>query len=303
MHNLIALFIKFRAAVLFVLLEGISAAFIVNTNTYHKAALINSSNHTVATVMEASNTATHYLHLQEVNDRLAEENAQLRKTVASRNMSPGVPLTHPFIADSTAQQALARDSVVLLPTVSARRDSLRYQQYAFTPAKVVDNTVNRAKNYVTINQGSADGIRPDMGVISPSGIVGKVQDVSEHYALVASVLHTDMFISALVKRSNTLGSLQWDGRDSRTANLANIPIHINIVQGDTIVSSGYSGIYPPGIPIGTVAEVRPEEDAAFYTIDVNLATDFYQLAYVYVVDNKLKNERDSLVQKIQLADE
>ena len=142
-----------------------------------------------------------------------------------------------------------------------------------------------------------------MGVISPGGVVGKVQDVSEHYALVTSVLHTNMFISALVKRSNTLGSLQWDGRNSRRASLTNIPIHINIIQGDTIVTSGYSGVYPSGIAIGTVAQVRPEEDAAFYTIDVDLATDFYQLAYVYVVDNKLRNEKDSLAQKTQIANE
>ena len=302
MHNLLSFFLKYRASILFVLLEGISTAFIVNTNTYHQAAFINSSNYVVASAMEASNTLSDYFQLQEVNNQLAEENARLRKAVASQHTMRPV-LSTPLIEDSIAQQAMAADSVVLLSSSTSRKDSLRYQQYTFTPAKVVDNTVNRAKNYVTINQGRADGIRPDMGVISPGGVVGKVQDVSEHYALITSVLHTNMFISALVKRSNTLGSLQWNGRDSRRASLTNIPIHINIIQGDTIVTSGYSGIYPPGILIGTVAEVRPEEDAAFYTIDIDLATDFYQLAYVYVVDNKLKNEKDSLAQKIQIADE
>ena len=302
MHNLLSLFLKYRASILFIVLEGISTAFIVNTNTYHQAALINSSNYVVATAMETSNTLSNYFQLQEINDQLAEENARLRGTVASDNfIRPAV--TTPLAEDSVAQRAMARDSVVMLPTVTSRRDSIRYQQYNFTPAKVVDNTVHRAKNYVTINKGRADGIRPDMGVISPGGVVGKVQDVSEHYALVTSVLHTNMFISALVKRSNTLGSLQWNGRDSRQASLTNIPIHINIIQGDTIVTSGYSGIYPPGIAIGTVAQVRPEEDAAFYTIDVDLSTDFYQLAYVYVVDNKLKEEKDSLAQKNRIANE
>ena len=302
MHNLLSLFLKYRASILFIVLEGISTAFIVNTNTYHQAAIINSSNYAVATAMETSNTLSNYFQLQEINDQLAEENARLRGTVASEDfIRPAV--STPLAEDSVAQQAMAQDSVVMLPTITTRRDSLRYQQYRFTPAKVVDNTVHRAKNYVTINKGRADGIRPDMGVISPGGVVGKVQDVSEHYALITSVLHTNMFISALVKRSNTLGSLQWDGRDSRQASLTNIPIHINIIQGDSIVTSGYSGIYPPGIAIGTVAQVRPEEDAAFYTIDVDLATDFYQLAYVYVVDNKLKDEKDSLAQKIRIANE
>ena len=302
MHNLLSLFLRYRASVLFVLLEGISTSFIVTTNTYHRAAVINTSNHVVASVLETSNTLSSYFGLQEVNEQLAEENARLRQTVASKSAQQ--PIIPAFLSeDSVARQALARDSVVLLPAETSQQDSLRYQQYTFLPAKVVDNTVNRAKNYVTISQGRADGIRPNMGVISPTGVVGKVQDVSEHYALITSVLHTDMFISALVKRSNTLGSLQWNGRDSRKASLTNIPIHINIIQGDTIVTSGYSGIYPPGIPIGTVAEVRPEEDAAFYTIDINLATNFYQLGYVYVVNNTLKQEKDSLVQKHRFANE
>ena len=302
MHNLLALFLKYRASILFVLLEGISTAFIVNTNTYHQAAIINSSNHAVATAMEASNTISDYFQLQEVNDQLAEENARLRKSV-TQQQALRLPFPDPSTVDSVAQEALAQDSMVVVPSLEARQDSMRFQQYAFTPAKVVDNTVHHAKNYVTINKGRADGIRPDMGVISPGGVVGKVHDVSEHYAVITSLLHTNMFVSALVKRSNTLGSLQWNGRNSRMASLTNIPIHINIIQGDSIVTSGYSGIYPPGIPIGTVAEVRPEEDAAFYTIDVDLATDFYQLAYVYVVNNKLKNEKDSLVQKIEIVDE
>ncbi len=302
MHNLLSLFLKYRAFVLFVLLEGISTSFIVTTNTYHRAALINTSNHMVASVLETSNTLSSYFGLQAVNDQLADENARLRHSIASKSAQR--PIIPAFLSeDSVARQALAKDSVVLLPTKTSQQDSLRYQQYTFLPAKVVDNTVNRAKNYVTISKGRADGLRPDMGVISPTGVVGKVQDVSEHYALITSVLHTDMFISALVKRSNTLGSLQWNGRDSRRASLTNIPIHINIIQGDTIVTSGYSGIYPPGIPIGTVAEVRPEEDAAFYNIDINLATNFYQLGYVYVVNNTLKQEKDSLVQKHRFANE
>ena len=302
MHNLLSLFLKYRASVLFFVLEGISTAFIVNTNTYHQAAIINSSNYAVATVMETSNTLSDYFQLQEINEQLAEENARLRGAVTSEDLVRPLTAT-PLTEDSLARQAMAQDSVVFLPTFTSRRDSLRYQQYNFAPAKVVDNTIHRAKNYVTINKGRADGIRPDMGVISPGGVVGKVQDVSEHYALVTSVLHTNMFVSALIKRSNTLGSLQWEGRNSRQASLTNIPIHINVIQGDTIVTSGYSGVYPPGIAIGTVAQVRSEEDAAFYTIDVDLATDFYQLAYVYVVDNKLKDEKDSLAQIIQTVNE
>ena len=300
MHSLFSLLLKYRALLLFFMLEGLSALFIVKTNSYHQAALINSSNQLVASTLDASNTLTEYLNLRTVNNQLAEENARLRSAVARQRQAP--PVLNPVAEDSLLLQALAQDSIEVIPPTETSQDSARYEQYAFIPAKVVDNTVQRAKNYVTINKGRADGIVPDMGVISPEGVVGKVQDVSEHYALIASVLHTDMFISALVKRSSTLGSLQWKGQDSRKASLNNIPIHINVMQGDTIITSGFSGIYPPGINVGTVSEVRLEEDAAFYDIDVDLSTNFHQLSYIYIVDNHLKNEKDSLEQKNSVAE-
>lgn len=300
MHSLFSLLLKYRALLLFFMLEGLSALFIVKTNSYHQAALINSSNQLVASTLDASNTLTEYLNLRTVNNQLAAENARLRSAVARQRQEP--PMLNPAVEDSLLLQALAQDSISVI-SPDTNQDSARYEQYTFIPAKVVDNTVQRAKNYVTINKGRADGIIPDMGVVSPEGVVGKVQDVSEHYALIASVLHTDIFVSTLIKRSNTLGSLQWKGQDFRKASLNNIPIHINVMQGDTIVTSGFSGIYPPGINVGTVAEVRLEEDAAFYDIDVDLFTDFYQLSYVYIVDNQLKNEKDSLEQKIELWNE
>lgn len=273
--------------------------FIVNNNTYHQAAVINSSNRLVASVMNTSQGVTEYFTLAEVNKRLSEENAQLHEMLQN-----GIQPTDSILTkDSLALEALAEDSVNIVSTVRTRKDSLRMKQYIFIPAKVVSNSVYHAKNFVTIDKGSADGIEKDMGVISPDGIVGKVKDVSEHYAVVTSVLHTDMFVSALVKRSNTLGSIQWSGRSATTANLNDIPIHINIITGDTIVTSGYSGIYPPGTMIGTVSEVRPEEDAAFYDIDVNLSTAFQELSYVYVVKNRLRQEKDSLQQKNYKANE
>lgn len=299
MHSLISFIFRYRASVLFILLEVLSISFIVNNNPYHQAAAINSSNRMVASVMNASNSITEYFSLAEVNAMLADENARLRETLYS-----GLEADFPLLReDSLALKALKADSVGILVPTMTRRDSLSLKQYTFTPAKVVDNTVHRAKNYVTIDKGAADGIERDMGVISPDGVVGKVIDVSEHYAVVTSLLHTDILISALVKRSNTLGSVQWSGKKSTIAQLDNVPVHINIITGDTIVTSGYSGIYPPGTMIGTVGEVRPEEDAAFYNIDVNLSTEFQQLSYVYVVKNRLKQEKDSLKQKIIQTDE
>jgi len=295
MYSLLTFLYNYRAAFLFVVLEVVSVFFIVNNNSYHQAAVLNSSNRMVASVMSTTNTVSEYFSLKEVNQRLAAENALLHELMLRGEAEdPANPLTR----DSLALEALAEDSVFVLPKTTTKSDSTRLRQFAFIPAKVVDNTVRRAKNYVTINKGRLDGIEPDMGVISPDGVVGKVKDVSDHFAVITSVLHTDMFVSALVKRSNTLGSIIWEGIEPRIAGLENIPIHINIINGDTIVTSGYSGIYPPNTMIGTVAEVRPEEDAAFYDIDINLSNDFYKLSYVYVVKNLLRQEQDSLEQII-----
>lgn len=299
MHSLLTFLYNYRSSFLFILLESLSIFFIVNNNAYHQAAVLNSSNRLVASVMTTTNSVSEYFSLKEVNQRLAAENARLHELMVSGEPSNANDL---LLRDSLALEALAEDSVFVLPEVRSKSDSVRMKQFAFVPAKVVDNTVHRAKNYVTINKGRLDGIEPDMGVISPDGVVGKVKDVSDHFAVITSVLHTDMFVSALVKRSSTLGSIVWAGTNPRLANLDNIPIHINIINGDTIVTSGYSGIYPPNTMIGTVAEVRPEEDAAFYDIDINLSNDFYKLSYVYVVKNLLRNEQDSL-ENIITADE
>nr|WKN40011.1 rod shape-determining protein MreC [Tunicatimonas sp. TK19036] len=303
MYNLLSFLLKYRSTILFLVLEGLSGFFIVNNNPYHQAAVINSSNRMVASIIDASNSASEYLNLQSANDQLAEENARLRAVLLTQSREPANNPFNPSLEDSLALQALSQDSLVLLPSALTHSDSVRFQQYSFIPAKVVDNTVQHFKNHVTINKGRADGIEPNMGVISPNGVVGKVKDVSEHYALITSILHTDMNVSALVKRSNTLGSIEWKGNNPTQASLKYIPIHINIITGDTIVTSGYSGVYPPEILIGTVKEVRPEEDAAFYDVDVDLSNDFFQLSYVYVVKNKLKQEKDSLLQQTIVGNE
>lgn len=303
MYNLLSFLLKYRSTILFLVLEGLSGLFIVNNNPYHQAVVINSSNRMVASVIDASNSVTEYLNLQKANDQLAEENARLRAVLLTESNEPPTEILNPFLKDSLAMQALSQDSLFMLPSTQTRSDSLRSQQYTFIPAKVVDNTVQHFKNHVTINKGWADGIEPNMGVISPNGVVGKVKDVSENYALITSLLHTDMNVSALVKRSNTLGSIEWKGTDPTQASLKYIPIHINIISGDTIFTSGYSGIYPPEILVGTVKEVRPEEDAAFYDIDVDLSNDFFQLSYVYVVKNELKQEKDSLLQQTMVGNE
>lgn len=151
-------------------------------------------------------------------------------------------------------------------------------------------------NYLTIAAGTADGVKPGMGVVSPQGVVGRIKTVSEHYATVTSLLHSQMLISAKIRTSDTFGTIKWTGGNYRTVLLDYIPLHIKPVKGDTIVTSGYNTVFPEGIMVGTISSIEQEPDKSFYTIKVKLAVDFAQLSYVYVVENTKEEEREALEQ-------
>ena len=160
-------------------------------------------------------------------------------------------------------------------------------------ARVINNSVNRQFNYLTINRGKADGVEPDMGVICPEGLVGVVTSVSEHYATVISVLNREFFPNAKIKRSNYFGYIDWPGNDYRYCQLNDIPLHAIFEIGDTIVSSGYSAIFPEGVLIGIVTKSNIDKGIN-YSLDVKLTTDFKQLDQVTLVKNLLKQEQHQL---------
>ncbi|WP_241498985.1 rod shape-determining protein MreC [Rufibacter ruber] len=166
--------------------------------------------------------------------------------------------------------------------------------YTYRPARVINNSVRRLNNHLTLNIGAEAGVSAGMGVITSTGVVGRVKAVSRHYATVTSLLHSQTLISVRLKRNRSLGSIKWDTRDPETASLHYIPLSERVFKGDSVVTSGSGGIYPPGIMIGRVISVRKELDKSFYTIKVKLSVDFDKLAYVYVVENKRKLEMDSL---------
>lgn len=280
MHRLLTFLFRYRAFIVFVLLEGICVAFIANNTSYQQAALLNSANTVVASVMEASNDVSSYFGLRQANESLVKENARLRESLANR------------------RSATTPEQLVFLPTSEKTLiDSAEVEQkYEFLPAKVINNSVRRAKNSITIDRGKRDGVVPGMGVISPQGVVGKVKYVSERYAVVTSLLHTEMYISSVLQRTNELSTTQWDGRDPRHAKLLYVPRHVNVTAGDTVITSGYSGIFPKDILIGTVSEVQIAENSTFYDITLNLSAEFGSLSHVYVVQNNFLSEQDSLEQ-------
>jgi rod shape-determining protein MreC len=258
----------------FLLLEVVSIALIVRNNNYHRGSVLSSSNRLVGNIYELNTNITDYFKLKSVNEDLALENAALR--------------------------ALLKESNYAVPTGKGEvKDSVTRQHYTFIPAKVINNSTDRQNNYLTINRGILQGVEPEMAVISPNGIVGIVKDVSKNYASVISVLHKRSSISAKLPDSGYIGSLVWDGKDARIAQLNDIPNHVNLAQGMMVQTSGYSAMFPAGINIGKVKSFEVEDGANFYSIEVDLLTDMRTLSAVYVVDNLMRMEQIQLEEQTE----
>lgn len=162
--------------------------------------------------------------------------------------------------------------------------------YRYQSARMVNSSFNKTKNYITLDKGSSDGVAKEMAVCSREGVVGIIQNTSRHYARVLPLVNTNLRVSAKLKKNGYYGSLQWDGNDYRYSYLNDIPFHVDVAQGDTIVTSGFSSIFPEGELIGFVETVN-KETANFLTIKVKLAVDFKKISDVYVVANLNKSEK------------
>lgn len=272
MERLFLFFYQYRAFFTFLILEVVCAWLIIENNQYQGARFFNSSNGMVANLNNFSQGVREYFLLRKINNTLAEENAYLRSQLEQYNQ---------------LRYVAAKDSSSI--------DSAIVKQFDFISAKVVSNTVHRFTNYLTINKGSIDSISPGMAVISPLGAVGKVKTVSRHYSVVTSILHKDVKVSVMLKRTGHFGSAQWDGRDPDYIKLEFVPRHVQPVVGDTIITSGFNSVYPEGVLVGVISEVKLRDEALFYDLRVKLSQDFRKLSYVEVVRSHLKHEQDSLL--------
>jgi len=270
MERLFLFIYQYRAFFTFLVMELFCAWLIVENNSYQGARYFNSSNSAVASLNNFSQSVRDYFLLRDVNAALAEENATLRKQIEQNN-----------------QRLQVLDTLTL-------KDSLLITRFDFVSAKVVNNQVDRFKNFVTINKGDDAGLKPGMAVISPFGAVGKVKVVSNHYSVVTSLLNIDVMVSALLKRTGHFGTIQWEGRDPDRITYKYIPRHVKPVVGDTVVTSGYSAVFPEGIMIGTIDKVELKEEALFYDLTVKLSQDFRKLSFVTIVKSQLKHEQDSV---------
>jgi rod shape-determining protein MreC len=264
---------QYRAFFTFLLLELFCAWLIVQNNQYQGAQFFNSANSLVGGINTFAQNVRDYFSLRDVNTTLAEENALLRKQLEQFHQHPMISAT------------IELDSVVI-------------NRFDFESARVVNNSTDRFTNFLTINKGDDYGIKPGMAVMSSTGAVGKVKMTSRHYSVVTSLLNINLRVSALLKRTDHFGTVQWDGRDPQVVELNFIPRHVVPQVGDTVVTSGYSGVFPEGILIGTISEIELREEAPFYELRVSLAEDFRKLSFVTVIKSNLLHELDSLEQQI-----
>jgi rod shape-determining protein MreC len=213
-----------------------------------------------------------YFRLRQVNQELAADNLQLRRRIEKLE---------------TVQK----------PALTAVSDSASGIRYNYLSARVINNSVNKQKNFITLDRGSRHGVTTGMGVASSTGVVGVIVGVSRNYSVAMSLLNIDFKLSASIARNDYFGSLAWNGRNYRYAQLSEIPHHVAVTEGDTIVTSGYSAIFPPGLIVGTLTgDLKKGGD--FVTLKVLLSADFKKLTDVYLIGNLTRHEREALEEEV-----
>ncbi|MDX9728204.1 MAG: rod shape-determining protein MreC [Bacteroidales bacterium] len=268
MRSLLNFLLRFKTLILFLVLEAVALVMISTSHNYHQTVLYGISRNITGFVAERLERGTYYFRLRQVNQELLAENILLKKQLSEHS---------------------GRGQEVFIPV----RDSVSGVNYTYLSARVISNSVNKQKNFITLDKGSRQGVAEGMGVTSPSGVVGVVVGVSRNYSVVMSLLNTDFRLSASIARNDYFGSLAWDGTNYRYARLSEIPHHVTVNEGDTIVTSGFSAIFPAGLMAGTLTgEQRRGGD--FISLKVLLSVDFKKLTDVYVIGNLTRDERENL---------
>lgn len=271
MKEIIKLILRYHFTIIFILLEIISFSLIVLHNSYQRTVFSGYTASFFGTISSVVTNVDDYLYLKVANEKLIAENINLRNEIEELKI-----LNRQSNAD----------------TLWRKTDST-HVDYIFIAADMINSGFNKTKNYITINKGASNGILPEMAVCSSEGVVGVVEKVSRHYAKVLPLINTNLRVSGKIKKNGYYGSLQWDGNDYRYSYLNDIPFHVNAEPGDTIVTSGFSTIFPEGELIGFVESVN-KETANFLTIKVKLATDFKKISDMYVIANTRKQEQQEL---------
>jgi len=268
MRSLLNFLLRYKNLIIFFILEAVALVMISSSHDYHQSVAYGAARSVSGFVAKRLESGHSYFNLRQVNQELVNENLMLRRRIETLAAVPQTGFT-------------------------SINDTISGIRYNYLNARVINNSVNKQKNFITLDKGSRQGVTRGMGVASSTGVVGVVVGVSRNYSVAMSLLNTGFKVSASIKRNDYFGSLAWDGRNHRYAQLSEIPHHVAVTEGDTIVTSGYSAIYPQGLMIGTLTGDQ-KRGGDFVTLKVLLSADFKKLTDVYLIGNLTRNERETL---------
>ena len=263
MNTLLQFLYKHNHWLLFIVLEVLCFVLLFSYNSYQGSVYLSTANAVSARLLEGKGRVTSYFGLAEKNRMLVEQNAALRQRVLALESMSSM-----YVLDSLSKEEALQ--------------KIHRSGYHITPVQVVDKSINKTDNYMTVDRGTADGVRPDMGVMGIDGIVGVVYMCTEHYSLVMPLLNGKSSVSCRVQGSD-MGYLRWEGGDPRYAMLYDLPRYSDVAVGDTVVTSGNSSFFPEGLMVGVVSELFPSSDGLYITLKVELATQFSGLEHAFVI--------------------
>ena len=267
MQQIINFLIKNSYKLLFLLLLGVSLTLTVKSHSYHRSQYINSSNAVSGYTYNQISSVKDYFGLRQKNDDLARENARLKEILFNK------------------KDTILESKIVVPDELS---------NFVVRRAKVIKNSYSKQENFLTLDRGAFEGLKPDMAVISDRGVVGIIEKTSKNFATVISILHTKNPLNGKIKNSEHFGSITWDGKNAGHVQLIDVPKLATLKKGDTIVTGAQSAIFPENIPIGKIDRIFEEKATNKFVINIRLFNDMTSLGYVYIVENKKKKEKQDL---------
>ncbi|MBE6309784.1 MAG: rod shape-determining protein MreC [Bacteroidales bacterium] len=271
MRNLIDFFVRNSAWFVFIFYMILSSILLFNNNPYQHSVYLTSANIVVSSIYDKINSVTSYFYLRDINEDLQKRNAALELEVLA---------LREIVKDYKAQ---SMDSI-----------QSPQSQYDYILSRVISNSISLQHNYITINKGTEDGVVSEMGVVDQNGVVGIVNVMGKKSSRVISLLNPNLRLSCKVKGSDYFGSLVWDGKSPNYAILEEMPRHVEFEKGDTIVTSGYSAVFPEGLNVGVIENQLTSGGDNFYSLRVRLLSDFSHLSTVRLIKNNMKEEYDAL---------
>ena len=251
MQNLLRFLKMYNVLIVFLFLQGISINLYLNNNSFQNSLALKKSNSVKGEIHNFSSNIFEYFYLKKINDQLLNENNKLYNLLNNQK----------------------------------KEDQIE-KKYKYVHAKIINNSIHKIDNYITINKGEKHGIFPGMGVICENGVLGIIHSTSKNYSMIISVLNKKSAISICLKKQNNYGSLKWNGFNYKKANIEGIPNHVEVEIGDTIITNGYSTIFPAGINIGSVKSNKKNSETGNQDIEINLFTDFNNVKYAYIVSSE-----------------